>query len=172
MTDTPVFSVARNRELVARAVQRAREEERQKLASALEVQANTIGGVIGAALREVAGQVTGGSTIAAIVVGTEARRDFHDDGTDPPLSIPFEALTEPQRQRRLARHAIEMHEAGLRMRDQQREDEARIAREASERRAMIEAGADPDLDPAVDALPPVLNTTDDDDFTIAQRKLR
>ena len=70
MTDTPVFTVARNREMIQRAVERARDEERAKVAAALEVQANSIGGVIGAALREVAVQVTHGvQHIAPSLIG-------------------------------------------------------------------------------------------------------
>lgn len=164
-TDTPVFSVVRNREIVQRAVERARAEERVKIASALEVQANTVGGVIGAALREVAQQVAAGQTIAAIVVGAEARRDLRDDGTDPPLDVPFEALTEPQRQRRLARYHRELADANARIAESHRLEEDRLAREAADRRAKIAAGLDPD---AIDeGLPPVRTTNDDDDLQAA-----
>lgn len=57
MTDAPVFSLARHRELVAAAVERTRREERERCAQAIEINANTIGGAVGAALDEIARQV-------------------------------------------------------------------------------------------------------------------
>lgn len=167
----PVFSVERHAELVRRAVARARAEEREKIASVLLVQANSVGGVIGAALREVADQVRGGSTVAPVVVGVEARRDLRDDGTDPPLSVPFDALTEPQRQRRLAKYAQELEEANRRQAAAFREDEERIERERLERQRRGET-ADDSIASDAGELPPVVLTGDEDDFHLAQRKLR
>lgn len=178
MSDTPVFSASRHAELVRRAVERARAEERTKIASALEVQANTVGGVIGAALREVATQITSGVAVATpAIVGTAERRDRGEQQRlameQPPLedpaynlAIPFEALNEEQRQRRLQRYHVQLAEANQRFAEQQRADEQRIAADAERRRRgeVVDDVIDDDV------LPPVVHGTDDDDLKRAVQK--
>lgn len=174
----PVFSLTRHRELIAsstqRAVERAVARERQNIASALDIQANTLGGVIGAALREVADQVRSGVAITTPhVVGAAARReDANADNAeyDPPLSVPFEALTPQQRQRRLARYAAELAEAQEKFRIDQQAEAERLARDAAARRAAIARGEDPDAN-LYDGLPDVQHTSDTDDARRAQRLL-
>ena len=155
-SEQPIFTVARNREMIQRAVERARVEERQKIAAALEVQANSVGGVIGAALRQIASDF---EQAGAMLVAARPARDFQ----------PIGAVAEEERQR-AEREAEERRLGAERLARQAREDDERIAREAEERRALVERGQVPRE--ALDELPPVRLTSDEDDFHIAQRKLR
>jgi hypothetical protein len=171
MTDvnTPIFSLARSREMTRNAVERAVREERQKCAAALEIQANTIGGVVGAALREVAEQVRTGSAIGASIVGTAERRvrgamERAEMEADPAFNydIEFKDLTVEQRQRRLARLAEESRQAAETLAAAQRADDERIEREKAEGRAQ------PATDSLVVEQPEVRVTSDDEDFHRAQ----
>ena len=166
-SEIPVFTVARNREMI----QRAREEERQNVVAALEIEANTIGGTVGAALRAVAEQVAAGRPVGTSVVGAAERRErgaSAREALDPAFNydIEFEHLTEDQQRRRLARLDEESRAAAKKLSAQMREDDERIAREKEARRAL------PEIESVAQELPPDRFTSDEEDFHIAQKKLR
>jgi hypothetical protein len=163
--DTPVFSLARHRALVGEAVA----AERGRLAAALDVEANTIGGAVGGALRAIAEQLRASQTTvkpSPVTPGTSYR-----DEDDPPLSVPFEALTPAQRQRRLAQRAEVQRQGAESIAAQLREQEAQIARDREVLQRLRAQAPDVAAEPEDDGLPPLREHSDDADAAALVRRI-
>lgn len=160
-TSTPVYSLDAHRRLVTEATMRVRREEREKIAIALEAQANTVGGLVGAALAQVAADVRG--TVGKRAALNPLPPSDYDPAYD--YAIEFAALTEEQRQRRLKRRHEEAQESARIMAEAQRAENARIEAERQRVKGLVASGAwNPDTDPPLDeegALPPVVEHDDE-----------
>jgi hypothetical protein len=144
MDSTPVFSLTRHRELLAAAVQ----QERQRIIVALEIEANTIGGAVGAALRSIAEQVQQVQSARAPraapspATPTTPAYDPVDDE-----NVPFADLSLAQQARRSARRQREIEQATERMAQANREENARIERDRQRMKELVDSGQwNPDTD--------------------------
>lgn len=165
--DTPVFSLARHRTLVAEAVA----AERGRLAAALDVEANTIGGAVGGALRAIAEQLRASQTVVKPSPTAPAGAAHDPDDADPPLSVPFEALTPAQRQRRLAQRAEVQRQGAESIAAQLRAQEAQIARDREVLQRLRAQAPDVAAEPEEDGLPPLREHSDDADAAALVRRI-
>jgi hypothetical protein len=141
MDSTPVFSLTRHRELLAVAVQ----QERQRIIVALEIEANTIGGAVGAALRSIAEQVQSARAARAVPSPATPATPAYDPVDDE--NVPFADLTLAQQARRSARRQREIEQATERMAQANREENARIERDRQRMKELVDSGQwNPDTD--------------------------